>query len=758
MFWRRAGTLIVFAAVLGILLAGCENPSSGSTPAVRETTGRVTVNIGLEGAAQTAQTAQSVAARTVFPDLSGFTSYELNFTATSGGQNHGPVTVTSGSATVTLEAGTYTITATGYTGGMMAVAEGKATGVVVSVGTTASASIILEPKTGTGDGYFSYDITVPNTADTAQLTITSYSDGTNVCLVDFLAGGAGQQTGIISLPAGYYRVTVSLTKGTKNVGFSGEVIHIYTGLTSALGALVYTDANFTEPHTVDAFELTGFFAAPVTGATPVTAPVDTAQYSGTIQWKNGAADHSGAFAAATVYSAEVALTAKPGYTLAEVPAGNFYHGGIYGTGAMGSAGGIVVTITFGATGGGASTGSLNVSIGFNSGAITVTGSSGSNVIYKEGTPHTLILGVTGYEDVQWYVDNNPAAIIANPVILDADNYAIQGHTVTFNGTRYGIPYSQIVAFTVAAANTAGTQTAYTGDGITFKMVYVPGGVTFPTETDDSGTATVAAAYEIGETEVTYELWYAVRLWAESNGYTFHDNPGREGGSDMDSNRVNNTPPSENKQEPVTDVNWFDAVVWLNALTEWVNEKTGSSLDPAYYYDGGYSNVAKNSNSSLNFGKPDLFATAWAKPGATGFRLPTRDEWELAARWRGGDTTNTVSGYTNPYFTKGNSASGATADYNDGTATGAVAWYNGNASSKTQAVKGKAANGLGLYDMSGNVCEWCYDQNPSYHGWSRSIRGGSWIFSASDLLVGEDINNNPTSRGHGGGIRPARTAQ
>jgi uncharacterized repeat protein (TIGR02543 family) len=179
----------------------------------------------------------------------------------------------------------------------------------------------------------------------------------------------------------------------------------------------------------------------------------------------------------------------------------------------------------------------------------------------------------------------------------------------------------------------GDKTTYSGESITFEMAWVPGGgLSFPTEIVDSGTATVAAAYEIGETEVTYELWYTVRAWAESHGYTFYNNPGLEGSSGSSQN----TTPGTNKQEPVTMVTWFDAVVWLNALTEWVNAKTGSSLEPVYYYQSAYTTVARNSAPSSNFVKEEgghTYASAYAKAGADGFRLPTRNEWELAARWR-----------------------------------------------------------------------------------------------------------------------------
>ena len=109
-----------------------------------------------------------------------------------------------------------------------------------------------------------------------------------------------------------------------------------------------------------------------------------------------------------------------------------------------------------------------------------------------------------------------------------------------------------------------------------------------------------------------------------------------------------------------------------------------------------------------------------------FRLPTEAEWEYAAR--GGNKASTQTLY---------SGSNTISD---------VAWYGGNSSSKAHPVAGKAANALGLYDMSGNLYEWCYDGKRTYSseaqtdpvgptsGSIRVLRGGSWFYIATDCRV------------------------
>ena len=116
-------------------------------------------------------------------------------------------------------------------------------------------------------------------------------------------------------------------------------------------------------------------------------------------------------------------------------------------------------------------------------------------------------------------------------------------------------------------------------------VTVPvGGITVPAEADDSETVRVERSFKIGETEVTWELWDAVKTWALANGYTFS-----LGGTKSDS--------TGSPLVPVGNIDLYNAAVWCNALTEWVNAKTGSSLGMVYYYDEALTLPCRNSTTA-----------------------------------------------------------------------------------------------------------------------------------------------------------------
>ncbi len=197
--------------------------------------------------------------------------------------------------------------------------------------------------------------------------------------------------------------------------------------------------------------------------------------------------------------------------------------------------------------------------------------------------------------------------------------------------------------------------------------------------------------------------------------------------------------------PVLYISWYGAVMICN----WLTEMRDGNTDNLVYtgIDDNWIHTETSEDRTKN-----------------GFRLPGEWEWEYAGRYRGDDSTNTVSGYSNPYFTKGNSASGATADYNDADACKEVAWYSANSGTgggtsnrSSHPVGGKAANTLGLYDMSGNVFEWCFDDYDG-NGTFRVQRGGNWYNLANALQLGNRSNYTfPSNTHYYIGFRLCRTA-
>ena len=136
---------------------------------------------------------------------------------------------------------------------------------------------------------------------------------------------------------------------------------------------------------------------------------------------------------------------------------------------------------------------------------------------------------------------------------------------------------------------------------------------------------------------------------------------------------------EEKNLPVEQVSWYDAVYFCNKLSA----KCG--LTPVYAVDGG-TDVEKWGYAPHKGKK--ITGTVSQIENADGYRLPTVEEWQYAAK------------------------GGQEFKYSGSDKLDEVGWYDGKSGSKTHPVAQKAHNGYGLYDMSGNVWEWCWDSSSS----------------------------------------------
>jgi formylglycine-generating enzyme required for sulfatase activity len=247
----------------------------------------------------------------------------------------------------------------------------------------------------------------------------------------------------------------------------------------------------------------------------------------------------------------------------------------------------------------------------------------------------------------------------------------------------------------ATADSNGTIT------VSVPMFYRVLGVAFTTNTTTAGGMALipAASFTIGDTLdgmsdaiptnvyvsafymdtnlVSYSQWQSVYSYATSHGYGFDDAGSAKG------NAAN---------QPVQTVDWYDVVKWSNARSQ------QAGLTPVYYTDAGLTRVYTN-------GDTDAVYPNWA---ASGYRLPTEAEWEKAARgglsgqrfpW-GDIISETNANYCGCISGCGWSYDLGPNGYNAAFATGGVPY--------TSPGGYFAANGYGLNDMAGNVCEWCWD--------------------------------------------------
>ena len=194
----------------------------------------------------------------------------------------------------------------------------------------------------------------------------------------------------------------------------------------------------------------------------------------------------------------------------------------------------------------------------------------------------------------------------------------------------------------------------------------------------------------------------------------------EGGTfQMGSNSWLYSPAGNSDESPVHSVSLSSYNIGKYEVTQ-AQWKALMGSNPSYFKDCDQCPVEQVSWNDLQ----DFIRKLNALTGKN-YRLPTEEEWEYAAK--GGKCSK---GYT---FSGSN-------DLNS------VAWNTDNSGSKTHAVGGKLANELGIYDMSGNVWEWCSDWSGTYNSYSETnptgassghepvLRGGSWCTNASCLTA------------------------